>query len=146
MKEKYGLPFPKKYKIVPENPPKGKYAHENWKATKYAIDFSLPEGAEVIATRRGKVVELKNNSKEWGTTTKYVGKANYVTIEHNDETYTEYVHLGYKKIVVKIGEKVKKGQLLGYIGYSGCMTETHLHFNVFESKSIKTNLNKLMKK
>lgn len=146
MKETYGLPFQKKYKIDISNPPKGKYAHENWKGTKYAIDFSLPEGAKVLATKRGKVIEIKDNSKEWGTTLKYVNKVNYVTIEHNDETYAEYLHLGFKKIVVKEGEKVKKGQLLGYIGYSGCMTETHLHFNVFESKSVKTNLNKLIKK
>ncbi|MBR2447983.1 MAG: M23 family metallopeptidase [Clostridia bacterium] len=60
------------------------------------------------------------------------GYGNYVTINHGTragKTYVAYyAHMA--KITVKLGEKVKKGQIIGYIGSTGRSTGAHLHFGL----------------
>ncbi len=136
MKLKYQLPFSKdiKFKIAK---PEGKYAHEKYPEIRYAVDFIIPIGTPVLAIRAGKVIDLKDDSDEWGTDLSFVDKVNFVAIDHQDGTYAEYLHLGKDKIKVKKGDKVKTGDLLGYAGLSGCMDMPHLHLNVFKIKNGK---------
>ncbi|MGC8981455.1 MAG: M23 family metallopeptidase [Minisyncoccia bacterium] len=117
--------------------PKGLYAHENYPESRYAIDFSMPVGTLILAARRGRVVRVKDNSNKWGLGRQYEKKVNCVVIKHSDGTFAEYLHFGKKQIVVKIGDKVKAGDLLGYSGLSGRMDKPHLHFNVFKIKNWK---------
>lgn len=131
MKSKYQLPFSKdiKFKIAK---PEGKYAHEKYPECRYAVDFVVPTGTSVLAIRAGKVVDLKDDSDEWGTDLSFVDKVNFIAIDHQDGTYAEYLHLGKDKIKVKKGDNAKVKDLIGYTGLSGCMDEPHLHLNVFK--------------
>jgi len=132
----YEKPFPKEtmYKVAK---PKGVYAHQNYPESKFAIDFLLDVGTPILASRGGTVIKTKSNSSKWGLDPKFSKKTNYVAIDHGDETYAEYLHLGKGKIAVKKGQRVKVGDLLGYSGLSGCMDLPHLHFNVFKIKNNK---------
>lgn len=52
----------------------------------------------------------------------------YIDIDHGNGWVTEYQHLG--KLNVKVGDKVKKGQVIGEVGMTGASTGPHVHFEV----------------
>jgi murein DD-endopeptidase MepM/ murein hydrolase activator NlpD len=91
----------------------------------------IPEGTEVYAAADGVVTALKDDSKIGGPDPKYLYEGNYIVITHNGES-TEYEHLKYKGIVVKIGDIIKQGQLIGYSGNTEYSRGPHLHFEVME--------------
>jgi len=130
MKPDYILPFPDSLetRIVK---PTGKFAHENFPESRHAIDFLLDAGTIILAARGGKVINTKSDSDKWGLDANLANEANYVAIDHGDGTYTEYIHLGKDRVVVQKGQEVEVGDLLGYSGLSGCMSEPHLHFNAY---------------
>lgn len=53
---------------------------------------------------------------------------NYVAIEHEDGTTALYAH--QQEYQVKVGDKVKQGQIIGYVGSTGNSTGSHLHFEL----------------
>lgn len=84
------------------------------------VDFTVPEGSRVFATADGKVTEVKNK-----TTTS--GK--YVVIKHGSSGYTtQYNHLS--RINVKVGQNVKRGDIIGLTGNTGLSLTPHLHYEV----------------
>ena len=83
------------------------------------MDFSAPMGTEVYATGDGVVAELDKSM--WGY-------GNMVIIEHGYGYVTRYAHL--QKALVRKGQKVKRGQLIGFVGNSGKTTGVHLHYEV----------------
>ena len=94
------------------------------------IDIVGKEGLpEIIAHSDGVVYAIQdgqdNNSKATGV--KSYG--NYVQIKHPNNMYTLYAHLE-KKLKVKLGQQVKRGQVLGAEGNSGRSFGKHLHFEV----------------
>jgi len=127
---KYQYPLPKNVEIKIAHPT-GEYAHENFSESKYAIDFLVDVGTPVIAVRGGVVWRTKNDSVTWGLDKNLASEVNFVSVDHGDGIYAEYLHLGKDKVAVKEGKQVKKGDLLGYTGLSGCMDVPHLHFNLF---------------
>lgn len=79
----------------------------------------------VYAAEAGKVYSIKDNDKSgksWG---------NYVKIKHTKYVYTLYAHLK-DGIKVKKGQKVKSGDLLGYMGNSGKASGNHLHYEYYK--------------
>jgi murein DD-endopeptidase MepM/ murein hydrolase activator NlpD len=96
-----------------------------------AIDFLVPEGTAVYAAADGIVTALKDDSNTGGSDPKYWYEGNYVVLKHNHES-TEYEHFQYQGIVVKVGDRVKQGQLIGYSGNTGYSRGPHLHFEVME--------------
>ena len=92
-----------------------------YKVTKfhYGVDFSARMGTEVYATGDGVVTTVEHSM--WGY-------GNMVVIDHDYGYITRYAHL--QKAVVKKGQKVKRGQLIGYVGNSGKTTGVHLHYEV----------------
>ena len=60
-----------------------------------------------------------------------IGSGNYVRLRHNDRVETRMIHLAYGTVTSKgVGEIVKKGERLGYMGMSGMAVGAHLDFEV----------------
>ncbi|MBI5065176.1 M23 family metallopeptidase [Candidatus Woesearchaeota archaeon] len=132
----YIIPLPEDVQFVILNP-EGRFTHENFIESKYAIDFGVPIGTPVIASRGGKVGMVKDDSQEWGLDATFED-TNLVVIDHPDGTSAEYLHLGYKQVSVRKNQNVEQGEILGLTGNSGVMDIPHLHFNVFLTKKTKS--------
>ncbi len=95
-----------------------------YKVTKFhnGMDFTAPLGTEVYASGDGVVSDVERN--EWGY-------GNMVTIDHGFGYKTRYAHL--QKYAVRKGQKVKRGQLVGFVGKTGKTTGVHLHYEVLKN-------------
>lgn len=91
------------------------------KKTHRGIDLAAPTGTPVYATADGTVVSAKYGG--WDAS---YGKM--VAIYHGGGTYTNHAHLS--KIKVRVGQKVKAGQVIGLVGSTGRSTGPHLHFEI----------------
>ena len=127
----YGLPFlkGKRYKVLQGQ--NSNFTHKG-SFSKYAIDFKMKTGQKVCAIRDGLVVKVKEHFSKGGSNKKYRDFANLIIIAHKDGTFAQYVHLKKDGAIVKIGDTVKKGQVIGYSGNTGMSTEPHLHFAVYK--------------
>ncbi len=82
------------------------------------LDITAPRGTRVVATADGIVRKASWNR----------GYGKLVTIEHRFGLSTRYGHLS--KITVEPGQKVKRGDTIGYVGSTGRATGNHVHFEV----------------
>jgi murein DD-endopeptidase MepM/ murein hydrolase activator NlpD len=98
---------------------------------KHSVDFIVPEGTPIKAAASGVVVDLMDGSVIGGPQKKLEKYGNFVEIEHSNGEYSEYEHLT-KGLPVKKGDKVRKGQIIGYSGATGWLAHLgpHLHFMV----------------
>jgi len=135
-KNKYKLPVNLK-DIIPPKRKLPSHQSQKLKNLDYAIDFLVPVGTPIYAAYSGKIVWLKNNSKVGGRNKKkYWNLGNRIVIKHKNGEYTAYEHLKYKGVMVRIGQKVRKGQIIGHGGNTGWSTiGPHLHFEVFNNPS-----------
>lgn len=120
----YDLPYKKGkfFKVIQGYD--GNFTHYNTNA----IDFEMPEGTEVLAARDGIVVQVIQNNNKGCPSEKCAQYGNYISILHSDKTRAEYWHIKHKGSVVQVGNKVKKGDLIGYSGNTGWSYGSHLHF------------------
>lgn len=96
------------------------------------LDIGAPVGTPVYAADDGVVKAVDNNDR--GRWRKYqYGK--YVLIEHGTNLTTLYAHLSDNS-VVKAGDRVKRGDLIGYVGSTGYSTGPHLHFGAYWAPSV----------
>ena len=104
-----------------------------------SVDFIIPEGTPIKAVLDGVVVDVKSDSDIGGPDKSFEEFGNFVEIEHSNGEYSEYEHLKKNGVLVKIGDRVKQGQIIGYSGNTGWMAHLgpHLHFMV--GKYGKTN-------
>lgn len=102
---------------------------------RYALDWSMPVGTPIVAARGGTVVNIEERYTKGGVDPKYKTKANFVWIRHVDRTIGVYAHLKHRGAAVKIGQKIRPGQLIGYSGQVGYASGPHLHFHVFKALS-----------
>lgn len=100
-------------------------------------------GSEALAVADGTVVETKDgipqnipgeNSRAVPITLETVG-GNHVVLDIGHGRYAFYAHLQPGSLRVKLGDRVKRGQVLGLVGNSGNSTEPHLHFHLGDSIS-----------
>ena len=98
---------------------------------KNSIDFIVPEGTEIFAALDGEITSIRDDDKTGGPDKKFLMGGNFIVIKHSNQEFTHYLHLKYKGVLVKVGEKVKAGQLIGYSGNTGYSFKPHLHFEVF---------------
>jgi murein DD-endopeptidase MepM/ murein hydrolase activator NlpD len=82
------------------------------------LDFTAPTGTPVYATGDGKV------EKAYVSTT----YGNVIYMNHGFQFETRYAHLN--QYIVKDGEKIKRGQIIGYVGDTGTSVGPHLHYEV----------------
>ncbi|WP_303180279.1 M23 family metallopeptidase [uncultured Butyricimonas sp.] len=94
--------------------------HPIYKTMKFhaGMDFTGAIGTPIYATGNGLVVESQFDK----------GYGRHVIIDHGFSYKTMYAHL--EKIVVKKGQTVKRGDVIGYLGNSGLSTGPHLHYEV----------------
>ncbi len=130
----YRLPFKKGKAYSVSQSFGGKFSHHSIQS-KYAIDFQLEIGEPVFAARDGLVVKVQSHFKEHGGK-EFLYKANRIIVLHDDGTTASYVHLDYNGALVSEGDRVKRGQKIGYSGLTGYTRGPHLHFVVRKEKDI----------
>jgi murein DD-endopeptidase MepM/ murein hydrolase activator NlpD len=87
------------------------------------IDFQLSAGSDVVATADGVVASQSYGEKP----------GNFVVIRHNPTFSTRYYH--FSKTLVKAGDRVTKGQVIGLVGNTGLSTISHLHYEVLKNNT-----------
>ncbi len=94
------------------------------------VDLSAPQGTPIYAARSGKV-----------TTTSFQagGAGYYVSINHGDGFSSVYMHMTH--YIVKPGDYVNAGQVIGYVGSTGGSTGPHLHFGIAYNGSYVNPMN-----
>ena len=125
----YSLPFKENTVFLAVSDPRAHFAHG-----KHAIDFAIDFNVPIRAILDGEVIDVKDDSNEGGPEEKYVTDMkylNYITIKHANGEYSQYGHIEYKSSLVRVGNKVKKGQPIAKgIGMIGSTTTPHLHLLV----------------
>ncbi len=87
----------------------------------WGMDFTAPTGTPIYATGDGKVSKYKKSRSGYG---------NHIIIDHGYGYQTLYAHMS--KVDVLRGQKVKRGDIIGYVGSSGRSTAPHLHYEVIK--------------
>jgi murein DD-endopeptidase MepM/ murein hydrolase activator NlpD len=101
--------------------PFGVRMHPFYKVLKMhtGMDFTAPTGTEVYATGDGVISDVIYSSRGYGNT---------IIIDHGFSYKTLYAHLS--SIIVKPGQKVKRGEVIGLVGNTGMSMAPHLHYEV----------------
>ncbi len=85
----------------------------------YGTDFSAPQGTPIYATGDGEIKYTRSS---------FTGFGNHVMIDHGFGYETLYGHMS--RFNVRPGQKVKRGDLIGFVGNTGKSTAPHLHYEV----------------
>jgi murein DD-endopeptidase MepM/ murein hydrolase activator NlpD len=96
----------------------------------YGMDFSAIRGTPIYATGDGKVVRADNRASGYG---------NHIRIDHGFGYISLYAHMS--KYNVKRGQKVKRGDIIGYVGNTGRSVASHLHYEILKDNKKINPLN-----
>jgi len=83
------------------------------------MDFTAPRGTPIYATGEGKVIQADSRASGYGK---------HVRIDHGYNYVTLYAHMS--KMSVKVGQKVNRGDIIGYVGNTGLSAGPHCHYEV----------------
>ena len=86
------------------------------------LDFAAVRGTPVLAAGDGIVVQRRRNGSF----------GNYIRIRHSGELSTAYAHLDRYKDALASGDRVQRGEVIGYVGETGLTTGPNLHFEVLK--------------
>ena len=87
------------------------------------VDYAAPMGTPVMTIGDGTVIQREYRG----------GGGNTVKIKHNATYTTAYLHLSKFADGLKVGQHVKQGQVIGYVGSTGTSTGPHLDFRVWKN-------------
>ncbi len=87
----------------------------------WGMDFSAPRGTPVYATGDGIVKRADNRATGFG---------NHIRIDHGFGFISLYAHLN--KYNVRRGQKVKRGDIIGFVGNTGRSVGPHLHYEIYK--------------
>ncbi|PKP47013.1 MAG: peptidase M23 [Bacteroidetes bacterium HGW-Bacteroidetes-12] len=92
-----------------------------YKTTKFhaGMDFTAPTGTPIYATGDGIIIQSDAEASGYG---------NHVRIDHGYGYITLYAHMS--EIGVKVGQKIKRGDVIGYVGNTGKSVGPHCHYEV----------------
>lgn len=85
------------------------------------VDFAAPRGTPIYATGNGIVKAVRKN---------HAGYGNCIDINHGYGFATRYAHM--QKCIVELGQSVKRGQCIGFVGATGLCSGPHLHYEVIK--------------
>ena len=112
----------------------GHLTHFAHPSTYHAVDFRCPVGTPILALFDAEVVDIRNDSSNSGVRVSDLFAWNSIMIKALDaELYCEYVHVRKDSFRFKLGDKVKKGDVLCESGNVGFCPEPHLHFEIHRS-------------
>lgn len=86
------------------------------------LDFAAPTGTPIYATADGEVIKADFNNGGYG---------NHVVINHGYGYQTIYGHMS--KIKTQVGRRVKRGEIIGYVGSTGKSTGSHCHYEIHKN-------------
>lgn len=87
----------------------------------WGMDFTAPRGTPIYATGDGIVKRADNRASGFGK---------HIRIDHGFGYVSLYAHMS--KYKVKRGQKVKRGEIIGYVGNTGRSAGPHLHYEIFK--------------
>ncbi len=161
LKNSYILPFKGKWTVV--NGSTDKELSHSWSipSQRYAYDFLIVDdegmsyqgdnlspqsyycyGKDIIAPCEGMIVDLKDGYEDslidgkGGADCRAKDiRGNYILIKHSHNEYSLIAHIMRNSLLVKIGDKVKQGQVIAQSGNTGNTSEPHIHFQLQSGKS-----------
>jgi murein DD-endopeptidase MepM/ murein hydrolase activator NlpD len=120
----YDLPFEKgrSHLVV-----QGYFSHFSHK-NRIAVDIKMKKGTKICAASDGVVIRMVENNTRGGWSKKNLPYANLIVIQHENGMRTGYWHLQHNGAWVKVGDMVRRGQVIGLSGRTGYSAFPHLHF------------------
>jgi murein DD-endopeptidase MepM/ murein hydrolase activator NlpD len=113
--ESFFLKAPLNFSRISSRYSKNRYhpVQKRWKAHK-GTDYAAPRGTPIWSTANGTVIASRYTG----------GNGNYVKIKHNDTYTTQYLHMSKRN--VRVGQRVKQGDVIGFVGSTGLATGPHV--------------------
>ena len=86
------------------------------------VDYAAPTGTPIRAVGDGRILKIG----------RYGGSGKMVVLKHMSSYVTKYLHLSRFSRGLRIGSRVRQGQIIGFVGSTGLATGPHLHFELHE--------------
>lgn len=117
------------YTVIQGNCEPSEYPWTHYDKLKFAYDFGMPIGTNIIAARSGTVVFVRDQftDNDHGK-----DQGNAIVLLQEDGKYALYAHITHKGSKVKVGQIVNQGEPIALSGNSGESPTPHLHFQVNE--------------
>lgn len=95
---------------------------KRWKAH-LGTDYAAPTGTPILATADGEVIRRAYTS----------ANGNYVKVKHNSVYTTQYLHMSRFAKGVNVGDRVRQGDVIGYVGSTGLATGPHVCYRFWKN-------------
>lgn len=105
--------------------------HRRSRSMRYCQDWAMPIGTPIKAARSGIVFRIVDKYAKTIGNWKEAYKANRIYIRHEDGEESNYIHLLYRSVRVKLDRVVSAGEVIALSGQTGYCTYPHLHFGVY---------------
>lgn len=126
--KKYSLPF-RGVEVVTVGAP----SHRRHSYSRHCIDFFLPQGTPIRAARAGIVTFRESRYNRAFKDESDIDKGNALILRHADGEDSLYAHLAHRSVRVRVGERVRRGQIVALSGQTGYACYPHLHFGVYDA-------------